>query len=165
MRPDPVAQAGSTLPAGPTTQAGPGSQAGSASKPGPTGHGEPPTALSKPDPHITGQRTRPTASQVDPGSDTRPTASQADPGSDTRPAGDAEPSDKDGAGKRKPDGSLSRLAAYKAEVAELLGGDSAARRRRKNTTPSGLPAPDPASQEPPIKLTRPPRKGGTRSKD
>jgi hypothetical protein len=73
--------------------------------------------------------------------------------------------DKDDKGKRKPDGSLSRLAAYKAEVAELLGGDSAARRRRKNVTASGLPAPDPATQEPPIKVTRPPRKGGSRSKD
>lgn len=73
--------------------------------------------------------------------------------------------DKGDKGKRKPDGSLSRLAAYKAEVAELLGGDSAARRRRKNVTASGLPAPDPATQEPPIKLTRPPRKGGSRSKD
>jgi hypothetical protein len=76
-----------------------------------------------------------------------------------------EPAESDQGGKRKPDGSLSRLAAYKAEVAELLGGDSAARRRRKNITASGLPAPDPATQEPPIKLTRPPRKGVPRSKD
>jgi hypothetical protein len=106
---------------------------------------QPEPAQAKADPHITEQRNRP----------------QPDPGDATEAPGTAE----DKAGKRKPDGSLSRLAAYKAEVAELLGGDSAARRRRKNTTASGLPAPDPASQEPPIKLTRPPRKGGARSKD
>jgi hypothetical protein len=62
-------------------------------------------------------------------------------------------------GKRKNDSSLSRLAGYKAEVTKLLGGDAAARRRRKNTTTSGLSAPDPATQEAPIKVTRPSRKG------
>jgi uncharacterized Fe-S cluster protein YjdI len=100
----------------------------------------------KADPHITEQRNRPQTDPVDA----------------------AEASDKAEAEKvaeRKPEGALARLAAYKAEVEELLGGDSAARRRGKNTTASGLPAPDPTTQEPQIKLTRPPRKGGTRPKD
>ena len=104
-----------------------------------------------------------TAAQTDPGVGVRPATAHTGPGTDAAPAAAETGTDK--AGKRKPDGSLSRLAAYKAEVAELLGGDSAARRRRKNITASGLPAPDPTTQEPPIKLTRPPRKGGPRSRD
>ncbi|WP_377747985.1 hypothetical protein [Couchioplanes azureus] len=55
------------------------------------------------------------------------------------------------------------LGSYKDEVAELLGGAKA--RRRRNVTASGLPAPDPDSQEPPIKVTRPPRRGRGQSKD
>ncbi|WP_306215925.1 hypothetical protein [Actinoplanes sp. RD1] len=50
------------------------------------------------------------------------------------------------------------LGDYKAEVAELLGG-GAAKRRRKGFTAAGLPAPDPADLEPPIKVTRPQRRG------
>ena len=51
-----------------------------------------------------------------------------------------------------------RLSGYQIEAAELLAG-AAARRKRRTTTASGLPAPDPATQEPQIKLTRPPRPG------
>lgn len=55
------------------------------------------------------------------------------------------------------------LGSYKDEVAELLGGAKA--RRKRNVTASGLPAPDPDNQEPPIKLTRPPRRGRAQDKD
>jgi hypothetical protein len=55
-----------------------------------------------------------------------------------------------------------RLSAYQVEVAELLAAGAAARRKRRTTTASGLPAPDPATQEPPIKLTRPARPGPAR---
>jgi hypothetical protein len=55
------------------------------------------------------------------------------------------------------------LGSYKDEVAELLGGAKA--RRRRNVTASGLPAPEPDDQEPPIKLTRPPRRGRAHGKD
>jgi hypothetical protein len=51
-----------------------------------------------------------------------------------------------------------RLAGYQVEAAELLA-NAAGRRKRRTTTASGLPAPDPATQEPPIRLTRPPRPG------
>jgi hypothetical protein len=57
--------------------------------------------------------------------------------------------------------SSARLAGYQEEAAQLLAGDAAARRKRR-TTASGLPAPDPAGQEPPIKVTRPPRRGQSR---
>jgi hypothetical protein len=53
------------------------------------------------------------------------------------------------------------VSGYQVEAAELLAG-AAARRKRRTTTASGLPAPDPATQEPPIKLTRPLRPGVTR---
>jgi hypothetical protein len=52
-----------------------------------------------------------------------------------------------------------RLSGYQEEAAQLLAGGAGARRKRRTTTASGLPAPDPADQEPPIKLTRPPRRG------
>ncbi|MEV4706430.1 hypothetical protein [Actinoplanes sp. NPDC049316] len=55
------------------------------------------------------------------------------------------------------------LGSYKDEVAELLSGGKA--KRRRNVTASGLPAPDPEMQEPPIKLTRPPRRGRGAGKD
>ncbi|UQU63759.1 hypothetical protein COUCH_33005 [Couchioplanes caeruleus] len=55
------------------------------------------------------------------------------------------------------------LGAYKDEVAELLSGGKA--KRRRNVTASGLPAPDPEMQEPPIKLTRPPRRSRGTGKD
>jgi hypothetical protein len=122
-------------------------QGAAVSRPGASGTQQPESAKGKAEPHITEQRNRP----------------QADPEAATGQA-PAEQAQAGKVGKQKAEGSLSRLAAYKAEVAELLGGDSA-RRRRKNTTASGLPAPDPETQEPPIKLTRPPRKGGNRSKD
>jgi hypothetical protein len=67
----------------------------------------------------------------------------------------------DEAGRRK-GGSL--LGNYKAEVAELLSG-GAARRRRKGVTAAGLPAPDPAEMEPPIRMTRPPRPGRGSTKE
>jgi hypothetical protein len=60
------------------------------------------------------------------------------------------------------DMSNARLSAYQVEVAELLAG-AAARRKRRTSTASGLPAPDPATQEPPIKLTRPSRPGSAKS--
>lgn len=53
------------------------------------------------------------------------------------------------------------VSGYQVEAAELLAG-AAARRKRRTTTASGLPAPDPATQEPSIKLTRPLRPGVTR---
>jgi hypothetical protein len=55
------------------------------------------------------------------------------------------------------------LGSYKDEVAELLSGGKA--KRRRNVTASGLPAPDPEMQEPPIKLTRPPRRSRGTGKD
>jgi hypothetical protein len=51
-----------------------------------------------------------------------------------------------------------RLSDYQIEAAELLA-NAAARRQRRTTTASGLPAPDPENQEPPIRLTRPLRPG------
>jgi hypothetical protein len=54
-----------------------------------------------------------------------------------------------------------RLSGYQVEAAELLAG-AAARRKRRAMTASGLPAPDPATQEPPIKMTRPPRPGSAK---
>jgi hypothetical protein len=54
-----------------------------------------------------------------------------------------------------------RQSEYQAEAAELLAG-SAARRKRRGTTASGLPAPDPDTQQPSIRLTFPPRPGSTR---
>jgi hypothetical protein len=68
--------------------------------------------------------------------------------------------DESDAGRLEPNAPLS---AYQVEVAELLAAGAAARRKRRTTTASGLPAPDPATQEPPIKLTRPSRPGPARS--
>jgi hypothetical protein len=163
---------------GATPSSWPPAQAGTADT-------QPEPAKAKADPHITEQRIRPQIDPVDAAQandkvDAVSAAVSADAVSadavsadgDRADAGKVEAAQADTgkadagkSGKRKPEGSLARLAAYKAEVAELLGGDSAARRRGKNTTASGLPAPDPTTQEPQIKLTRPPRKGGSRSKD
>jgi hypothetical protein len=80
------------------------------------------------------------------------------------PAGETDKSiaeDDAGRGKSDADGlePNARLSAYQVEVAELLAAGGAARRKRRTTTASGLPAPDPATQEPPLKLTRPSRPG------
>ncbi|OJF11959.1 hypothetical protein BG844_23345 [Couchioplanes caeruleus subsp. caeruleus] len=95
-------------------------------------------------------------------------------GLDVRPeskaVADVQPEQEQIAGKNSGEASSTRqpvkrglLGSYKDEVAELLGGAKA--RRRRNVTASGLPAPDPDSQEPPIKVTRPSRRGRGQAKD
>jgi hypothetical protein len=65
-----------------------------------------------------------------------------------------EPTPAEAAGRAVPD---ARHSNYAEEAAELLAAPSANRKRRQ--TAAGLPAGDPATEEPPITVTRLPRKG------
>jgi hypothetical protein len=149
LNPGPAAQRNP----GPAGQRNPGPAA--LLNPGPAGllnpgsAGRQGPAASKVERHIAGQR-------VD---DEHPT-----PESDGRLKSDGEttaktarPNPAKAEGRPVPD---ARQSNYAEEAAELLAGLSASRKRRKTGT--GLPAGDPAMEEPPIMVTRLPRKGHTK---
>ncbi|WP_212997574.1 hypothetical protein [Winogradskya consettensis] len=113
---------------------------------------------------IAGQRTQP--GTVDGGMNSEVKTETAVEASSETPAPRGADEAGERSGEKAPEarraGSL--LGNYKAEVAELLGG-GAARRRRKGMTAAGLPLPEGDVEESQIKMTRPPRRGRGTEKD
>jgi hypothetical protein len=111
--------------------------------------GPPGSAEHKSDPHIAEQRAvddrnRP-GTEPKPGPEVRPAANITRPTKESPAASE---------GRQVPG---ARQSNYAEEAAELLAGLSPNRKRRKTAT--GLPATDPATDQPPIKMTRLPRRG------